>query len=67
MASFARSTTDLLCVAETDPADWAQWVGENCVIPVRVTGSSHPSRRRRWSQGVITMLRQREAGSVSRR
>ena len=29
---LAKSTTDLLCVAETDPADWAQ-VGD---VPVRV-------------------------------
>jgi acyl-coenzyme A thioesterase PaaI-like protein len=29
---LARSTTDLLCVAETDPADWAE-VGD---VPVRV-------------------------------
>ena len=32
VAYLARSTTDLLCVAETDPADWAQ-VGD---VPVRV-------------------------------
>ena len=30
---LAKSTTDLLCVAETDPADWAE-VGD---VPVRVT------------------------------
>jgi len=30
---LAKSTTDLLCVAETDPADWEQ-VGD---VPVRVT------------------------------
>lgn len=29
---LAKSTTDLLCVAETDPADWAE-VGD---VPVRV-------------------------------
>ena len=30
---LAKSTTDLLCIAETDPADWEQ-VGD---VPVRVT------------------------------
>jgi acyl-coenzyme A thioesterase PaaI-like protein len=35
VAYLARSTTDLLCVAETDPADWAQ-VGD---VPVRVTAA----------------------------
>jgi hypothetical protein len=30
---LAKSTTDLLCVAETDPADWAE-VGD---VPVRVS------------------------------
>ena len=29
---LAKSTTDLLCIAETDPADWAQ-LGD---VPVRV-------------------------------
>jgi hypothetical protein len=29
---LAKSTTDLLCVAETDPADWAE-TGD---LPVRV-------------------------------
>ena len=28
---LARSTTDLLCVAETDPADWAE-VGDGPVL-----------------------------------
>ena len=32
MSYLAKSTTDLLCVAETDPADWAE-VGD---VPVRV-------------------------------
>ncbi len=32
VAYLAKSTTDLLCVAETDPADWAE-VGD---VPVRV-------------------------------
>lgn len=32
VAYLAKSTTDLLCVAETDPADWAE-PGE---VPVRV-------------------------------
>jgi len=32
VAYLAKSTTDLLCVAETDPTDWAQ-VGD---VPVRV-------------------------------
>ena len=32
VAYLAKSTTDLLCIAETDPADWAQ-LGD---VPVRV-------------------------------
>ena len=32
VAYLAKSTTDLLCVAETDPSDWAE-VGD---VPVRV-------------------------------
>ena len=32
VAYLARSTTDLLCLADTDPSDWAD-VGD---VPVRV-------------------------------
>ncbi|MGE9807054.1 MULTISPECIES: hotdog fold domain-containing protein [unclassified Janibacter] len=33
VAYLAKSTTDLTCIAETDPADWAIGTGE---VPVRV-------------------------------
>ena len=49
VAYLAKSTTDLLCVAETDPADWAE-VGRR---PGAGQGGAH--RRHRGRQGVITI------------
>ena len=34
----AKATTDITCVAETDPGQWAAEVGEGYDLPVRVRG-----------------------------
>ena len=38
VAYTAKATTDITCIAETDPAQWTAEVGEGYDLPVRVRG-----------------------------